>query len=176
MMENIILIGFMGSGKTEVGRRLAERLGYTFVDTDAVIEKKEGRSIPDIFDEHGEAYFRDLETEVVKGLSGIRHHIISTGGGIVLNRDNIATLKQIGLVVWLKASPETIYERVRHESHRPILRVDKPMEEIKRLLDLRSSLYSEADVSIDVDGLQVEEIVNSIVEVYRKIVREAISQ
>lgn len=175
-MENIILIGFMGSGKTEVGKRLAERLSYTFVDTDDVIEKKVGKSISDIFDEYGEDYFRDLETEVVKELSGIRRHVISTGGGIVINRDNILNLKQMGLVVWLKASPGTIYERVRYGSQRPLLKVDKPLEEIKRLLELREPLYAEADISIEVGGLQVEKIVNIIVGAYKKIAGEEVTQ
>lgn len=166
------MIGFMGSGKTEVGRHLAERLSYTFVDTDEVIEKKVGKSIADIFDEYGEDYFRNLETEVVKELSGIRRYVISTGGGIVINRENILILKQMGLVVWLKASPETIYERVRYGSHRPLLNVDKPLEEIKRLLELREPLYAEADISIEVDVLQIEKIVNIIVGAYNKVAGE----
>ena len=92
-MKNIILTGFMGSGKTEVGKRLAQRLGYAFLDTDKLIEEKTGKSISEIFREEGESSFRELETEVIKNLSGITGYIISTGGGIVIREENILSLK-----------------------------------------------------------------------------------
>ncbi len=164
VMKNIILIGFMGSGKTEVGKRLAERLGYQFVDTDNIIEKKTGKSIGDIFREHGEGYFRGLEAEVVRDLSGLSRHVIATGGGIVINRENILNLKKTGLMVWLNASPETIYNRVRYESHRPLLYADNPLEEIKRLIGVREQFYKEADISVETDGLEVEKIVDIIID------------
>ncbi len=163
-MKNIVLIGFMGSGKTEVGQRLAKRLGYAFVDTDKIIEERIGKGIADVFWEYGENYFRRLEAGVVKELSDARGHVISTGGGIVLNRENILSLKKGGLMVWLKASPETIYERVRSESHRPLLNVEDPLNEIKRLLDAREKLYAEANLSVDTDRLDVGKIVDIIVD------------
>ncbi len=152
----------MGSGKTEVGKRLAERLGYAFLDTDKLIEEKTGKSISEIFREEGESAFRELETEVIKNLSGITGHVISTGGGIVVREENILSLKNIGLVIWLKASPETIFKRVGAETHRPLLNVDDPLEQIKKLLFIREQFYSRADVSIDTDGREVDEIVEII--------------
>jgi shikimate kinase len=161
-MKNIILTGFMGSGKTEVGKRLAQRLGYVFLDTDKLIEEKTGKSISEIFREEGESSFRELETEVIKNLSGITGYIISTGGGIVIREENILSLKNIGLVIWLQASPETIINRISSETHRPLLNVDNPLEQIKKLLSIREQFYSRADVSMDTDGLEVDEVVKSI--------------
>src|SRR3990170_4632253 len=99
---NIILTGFMGSGKTEVGKRLAKRLGYTFMDTDLLIEEKTGKSISDIFSKDGELFFRDIETLILTELSGINEHVISTGGGIVTKKENILLLKKTGFIIWLK--------------------------------------------------------------------------
>jgi len=161
-MKNIILTGFMGSGKTEVGKRLAQRLGYAFLDTDKLIEEKTGKSISEIFREEGESSFRELETEVIKNLSGITGYIISTGGGIVIREENILSLKNIGLVIWLKASPETIFNRISSETDRPLLNVENPLEHIKKLLSIREQFYSRADVSIDTDGLEVDEVVKTI--------------
>src|SRR3990170_8688482 len=167
-MKNIVLIGFMCCGKTEVGKILADKLGYTFIDTDSIIEKKMGKSISEIFHEYGEEHFRGLETGVVKELSGIRGCVISTGGGVVINRENILNLKKDGLMVWLKASPKTIYERVKSEYRRPLLRVENPLQEINKLLGIREPLYAEADITIETDGLDVEEIVGMIVDAYSK--------
>ena len=167
-MKNIVLIGFMGSGKTEIGKRLADKLGYTFIDTDSIIENEMGKSIAEIFHEYGEEDFRGLETGVVKELSGIRGCVISTGGGIVINRENILRLKKDGVIIWLKASPETIYGRVKSEQHRPLLRVEDPLQEINKLLGLREPLYAEADITIETDGLDIEKIVGKIVDAYSK--------
>lgn len=161
-MKNIILTGFMGSGKTEVGKMLAQRLGYAFLDTDKLIEEKTGKSISEIFREEGESSFRELETEVIKGLSGITGYIISTGGGIVIREENILSLKNIGLVIWLKASPESIFKRISPETHRPLLNVENPLEHIKKLLSIREQFYSRADFSIDTDGLEVDKVVKAI--------------
>ncbi len=163
-MKNIILTGFMGSGKTEVGKKLAQRLGYTFIDTDNLIEEKAGKSISDIFMEDGEPYFRDIEALILEDLSGLEGHVISTGGGIVTREDNILNLKKTGLVIWLKASPETIFKRVSSETHRPMLKVDDPLEQIKKLLSMREQFYSRADLSIDTDGLEVDEVVDIIIK------------
>lgn len=163
-MRNIILTGFMGSGKTEVGKMLAQRLGYTFIDTDKLVEEQEGKSISDIFREDGEPYFRDIEALILKDLSGLEGHVISTGGGIVTREDNILNLKKTGLVIWLKASPETIFKRVSSETNRPMLKVDNPLEQIKKLLSMREQFYSRADLSIDTDGLEVDEVVDIIIK------------
>jgi len=167
-MKNIVLIGFMGCGKTEVGKILADKLGYTFIDTDSIIEKKMGKSISEIFHEYGEEHFRGLETGVVKELSGMRRCVISTGGGMVIHRENLLRLKKDGVMIWLKASPETIYGRVKSEHHRPLLRVEDPLQEINKLLGLREPLYAEADITIETDGLDIEKIVGKIVDAYAK--------
>ena len=161
---NIILTGFMGSGKTEVGKRLAERLGYTFIDTDLLIEKKTGKSISDIFSKDGEPFFRDTETQILKELSGINEHVISTGGGIVTREENILHLRKTGFIIWLRASPETVLRRVGHETHRPLLNVDNPIEQIKMLMSQREQFYSKADLTIETDGLEVDEVVNIIIK------------
>lgn len=161
---NIILTGFMGSGKTEVGKSLAKRLGYTFIDTDLLIEKKTGKSISDIFSNDGEPFFRDTETQILKELSEINEHVISTGGGIVTREENILQLRRIGFIIWLRASPETILSRVGHETHRPLLNVDNPIEQIKMLMSQREQSYSKVDLTIDTDGLEVDEVVNIIIK------------
>jgi len=160
---NIILTGFMGSGKTAVGKRLAKRLGYTFLDTDLLIEEKTGKSISDIFSKDGEDYFRDIETLILTELTGINDHVIATGGGIVTRKENIRRLRELGFIIWLKASPETIFKRVSTKTHRPLLKVDNPLEQIKRLMSQREQSYSEADLTIDTDGYEVDDIVNIII-------------
>lgn len=164
MVKNIILTGFMGSGKTEVGKRLAKRLGYTFIDTDLLIEEKTGKSISEIFSRDGEPFFRATETLVLEELSGVKEHVISTGGGIVTRKENILHLKKIGLIIWLKASPETIFNRVSTETHRPLLKVDNPLEQIISLMSEREQSYSSADLTIDTDRLEINEIVDIIMK------------
>ncbi len=164
MRKNIVLVGLMGSGKTAVGKLLAKKLGYEFLDTDALIVKQEGKSILAIFSEDGEEKFRELEAKTVRELSGLTEHVISTGGGIVINSNNVANLKKDGRVIWLMASPETILQRVGSQSHRPLLNIDDPLEKIKILLMEREAFYAEADFSIDTDGLEVEEIADIIIK------------
>lgn len=169
-MKNIVLVGFMGSGKTAAGKRLAQKLGYKFIDTDEIIEKSEGKSITAIFNDEGEKRFRELEARIVRELSGIKGHVISTGGGIVTNSDNISNLKKAGLVVWLKTSPEIIFKRVAHQTHRPLLNVENPLDEIRRLLALREPFYAEADLSIDTDRLEVEKIADIIMHEFARLI------
>ena len=168
-LKNIVLIGFMGSGKTAVGKLLAERLGYKFIDTDEIIERSEGKSISSIFNEEGEQRFREIEIRIVRELSGLKRHVISTGGGIVTNRENISNLKKDGLVIWLKAAPETIFKRVSSKTHRPLLNVENPHETIKKLLTFREPLYAEADISVETDRLEVEKIADVIIMAYDKM-------
>ncbi len=165
-MNNIILIGFMGSGKTEVGKRLAKRLGYGFIDTDSMIEARTGKTIKEIFKEYGEPYFRNLEKEVVKDLVGLQEYVISTGGGIVADIDNLKLLKSIGFIVWLKVTPSRVLERVGSQSHRPLLNVEDPLSRIKQLLSRREPFYKEADLIIDTDNLTVQEVVEQIISHY----------
>lgn len=165
-MRNVILIGFMGSGKTTVGLRLSYRLRRAVIDTDKEIEKEEKRTISDIFATDGEAYFRDSETKLLHRLTnGTGSHIISVGGGLPLRKENRKLLHELGQVFYLKAAAETIYERVKHDTTRPLLQGDNPLEKIKTLLAQRDDCYTAAaDVTIVVDGKDFEQILNEIEE------------
>lgn len=147
-IENLALIGFMGTGKSSVGRIVADALQFDFVDTDAMIETQSGRPITDIFATSGEAVFRQLEQQVVEQLASRHKLVISTGGGLVMNPNNLTSLKSHALVVCLWASAETIFERVRTQTHRPLLQTTDPLVKIKELLDARGPTYRQADVLI----------------------------
>jgi len=162
---NIILIGFMGSGKTVVGKELAAKLGVDFLDTDELIEKTEGRTISEIFKADGEEYFRQLETEVLKTLKDYDNFILATGGGIILKEGNIAALKTLGPVILLWADPAVVYERVKNEAHRPLLQVADPKAEIIKRLAARSEKYHQAaDHKIDTSGQSPEQIGEEIIQ------------
>ncbi len=172
MKHNVILIGFMGSGKTTVGRKLAERLSYRFCDSDQMIETKVGSTINQIFSTHGEEYFRNMETEFLKELNGsISNTVLSTGGGLPLRDKNSALLSQMGLVVYLKASKEVTLKRVKGDSSRPLLKGDELEQKIERLLRVRTPIYEKAAHKIiATDDKSVDEIVNLIMESYLKII------
>ena len=163
-MSNVILIGFMGCGKTTVGLRLSYRLRRTVIDTDKEIEKEEKRSISDIFAVEGEACFRDKETECLRKLLENRENrIISAGGGLPLREENRKLLRELGQVFYLRAKAETIYERVKFDTSRPLLQVEDPQAKIRMLLRERDSCYRDAaDVVFDVDGKEFEEIIDEI--------------
>lgn len=161
----IALIGFMGSGKSTVGRELARKMAYLFVDTDEEIERKAKKSIPEIFEEHGEKYFRRLEEEVLSEIiENNEEMVISTGGGIVLSERNRRILREKTITILLQAGVEELYNRLKDETNRPLLAVENPQEEIKRLLEEREEYYNTADIKVNTDGLQVAEIVELIVE------------
>jgi shikimate kinase len=163
--RNIVLVGFMGTGKTTVGRLLAGRTEMPLVDMDALIEEHAGKSITEIFAQDGEPHFRALEREVVQELSARHGQIVSTGGGIVLNPDNIADYEKTGLVVCLLASAGEILDRVQHDTTRPLLAGDK-QEKIIQLLDTRRPLYEAIPHQIDTDGLTPEIIAAKIIALY----------
>lgn len=165
-MDNIILIGFMGSGKSTVGIKLSYRLRRAMEDTDKLIEKEEGRTISEIFDTDGEAYFRDLETQCLKKLiKTANHQIISVGGGLPVREENHALLKQLGSVIYLRAEAETIYARVKHDTTRPLLQCENPLERIRKMMGERSAIYEKAaDIVIDVDGKDFETILCEIAQ------------
>lgn len=151
--ENLVLIGLMGAGKTSVGRHLAQLLGWEFLDTDHVLEERCGADIPWIFDIEGEAGFRRRETEVLEDLCRYEKTIIATGGGIVLSEHNRSLLKTCGTVVYLAATPEQLYARVAHDTHRPLLQVEDPQAVLAKLLLEREPLYMEvADLVIHSEG------------------------
>ena len=163
-MGNVILIGFMGSGKTTVGLKLSYRLRRPVIDTDKEIEREEKRPITEIFATDGEAYFRDKETAYLrKLLSSVSNQIISVGGGLPLREENRALLHELGQVFYLKASDMTIYERLKHDTTRPLLQGDDPQSKIRKLLSERDAYYQDAaDVIIDVDNKDFEQILREI--------------
>ncbi len=163
-MKNIVLTGFMGTGKTEVGRILSRRLGYTLLDADTVIEKEQGMTITEIFKQYGEPRFRDIEADVIKRLSEMKNAVISTGGGAVLRQENMDNLRKNGLIICLTASPETILKRTSNNDDRPLLQVDNPLQKIKELLEFRKPYYEKADIMIDTEGKSPIEVAEEIIE------------
>ncbi|MFH1542539.1 MAG: shikimate kinase [bacterium] len=162
-MTNIVLIGFMGAGKTAVGQRLADQLQMDYLDTDELIVKTEKKSINDIFSKRGEQYFRDLESTILTTLQDYDNFVISTGGGMVLRPENVKMLKEIGSLVLLWAEPEVVYERIKREAHRPLLKVADPLHEIKERLATREPIYrSAADLTVDTSRLTIDEGVERI--------------
>tara|TARA_B100001175_G_C19466848_1_gene619589 strand:- start:850 stop:1455 length:606 start_codon:yes stop_codon:yes gene_type:complete len=165
---NILLIGFMGSGKTTIANRLANNLGFEFIDTDELIEKNASKSINEIFTDEGESEFRKLESQVLGELEGRERMVIATGGGIVSSDDNIKRLRKIGIVFWLDAGVDSILERVSRNSDRPLLKTNDPRKTILALLDQRHKNYSEcSDERMPTDGLSIEEVSFGISETAR---------
>jgi 3-dehydroquinate synthase len=161
----IVLTGFMGTGKTSVGKELSRILGYQFVDTDKLIEEKDGKPVSLIFKEKGEDYFRKLEQDTVKEASMIRNVVIATGGGVIKNRKNVENLGRNGIIVWLKAAPEIILKRVMTEGgKRPLLDVKEPLLEINKLLAERIKLYEQADTSVDTNYITPQETAHEIID------------
>lgn len=160
-LRNIVLVGFMGSGKSCIGRELHQSLGYQLVDTDHVIEDQTGKSISEIFSQDGEGAFRDMETRLLENLllQKTSRHIISTGGGMTGRDENRSLLRQLGFVVWLKCSPGEIYQRTSRNANRPLLQGDDPMQTITELLAKRAPDYHRAaHLEIDTTGLSIDEI------------------
>lgn len=160
-MQNIILIGFMGTGKTTVGRALASQLGMTQVDMDEAIVQREGRTIAEIFSDAGEAYFRDVESEVLLELVNREKLVITTGGGAVLREANRAIMLQKGLVIALDATEEEIVNRVKNDPDRPLLAGD-PRERVRILKQERSGLYQFAPIQIDTTKKSLAHILEEI--------------
>lgn len=166
-MKNIVLIGFMGTGKSTVGKILAKALGYEFVDSDAEIEKNEGMPIKEIFSRYGESHFRQLESNVISELAAGRRCVIATGGGVVLSKSNIDALKRNGTIICLKASLEAILTRAGKTGSRPLLNGDDPLQAINRLLESRQGLYTgefcidTTHMSPDAVSLRIIEYLNS---------------
>jgi len=165
MPENILLIGFMGTGKSTIGRLLSQSLGYPLVDTDELIEERAGKSIPQIFEDDGEEAFRKIEAETLNSLAEAQHHVISTGGGVVVNEHNRKLLPTLGYVVWLVAKPEEILDRTSRNANRPLLQTENPEETIRKLLNERTPFYQEAShLCIETDQLDFDEVVTGILE------------
>lgn len=165
--RSISLIGFMGTGKSSVGKALGRQTGRRVVDIDQWIESQKGHKIREIFEREGEARFRELEKQAIAEVVKFSGTVITTGGGAVLNPVNLEALKKCGWVITLSASPDTIYERVKESRHRPLLK-DGSKEEvtakIRRLLEIRNPLYAQADYEFKTDGLAPDQVAHLILE------------
>jgi shikimate kinase len=160
----IFLTGFMGSGKSTVGRRLAQRLGFSFVDLDQLLVEREGRSIPEIFAAHGEAYFRDCESALLAEQAGSAKTVYATGGGIVGRQENLALMKRAGTVIYLRLAWPTLERRLSRASGRPLADPKRGVAAIRQLWQSRLPWYEEADLVIDADRLNVNGVVDAIVK------------
>lgn len=170
-IRNLVLIGFMGAGKSSVGRAVAGQLGFEFADTDAMIEASAGKSIAQIFAQEGEAHFRELEVKVVAQLEDASQLVVATGGGLPVNQANLDSLKTHALVVCLWATPEQIWERVRQQGHRPLLQTPEPQARIRELLAARAPYYRQADVLLNTDNRTQGQVVRQVVQQYRLAVK-----
>ena len=166
-IRNIALCGFMGTGKSSVGRLVAEQLHFAFLDTDTVIEARAGKRISQIFADEGEACFRALENKIVKELALRDRTVISTGGGLVVDPENMASLKQHAFVVCLWARPEAIYARVKDQNHRPLLKESDPLERIRTLLAERAPFYKQADVLLNTEIRSPREVAQQVLHQFR---------
>ena len=158
-MSNIYLVGFMGTGKTAVGRERARKLKWRFLDLDDLIELREGRRICDIFANDGERYFRRIERAVLKDAAAQKKFVVACGGGVVINPENIRIMKEAGVIIGLSASLNTILKRTRKAAHRPLLNVEDPRKKIEHLLKLRAPYYTQADKTIDTSKCSIAEVV-----------------
>ncbi len=168
-MKNIVLTGFMGTGKSEVGRILSKILSYIFVDSDNEIEKEQKISITEIFRNYGEPRFRDIESDIIQRLSERENLVISTGGGVVLRARNMQNLRRKGIIVCLTASPETIWQRTAQSNERPLLQVEDQLQRIKELLEFREPFYKDADIIVNTDKKTSEEVALEILEKLRHL-------
>ena len=157
----------MGAGKTSVGRSVAEQLGFEFVDTDALIESRTGKTINQIFATEGEPHFRSLEQSVVEQLAARDKVVISTGGGLPANQANLDSLKTHALVVCLWASSDRIWDRVKNQSHRPLLQTPNPQERIKEMLKTRAPFYRQADVLLHTDNRSQRQVCQQVLQQFR---------
>lgn len=162
LQGNIYLTGFMGAGKTTVGRILAERLGWCFTDIDGLIEEREGATVSEIFAHCGEPRFRQLEAFALERASGWTGHVVSTGGGIVLKDENRKLMRATGVTVYLKTPAHLIEERLSGDDSRPLLMVEDPKSRIRELLAEREALYEQADITVDTSGRSPEEVAEEI--------------
>lgn len=164
---NVVLIGFRGSGKSTVGRTLADRLGWSFVDTDALIEERTGMTIREIFADQAEEGFRDLEAQVVAEVAGLDRHVISTGGGVVLREANVEALRRSGKLVYLTAPPEVLWKRIFDDTHRHQTRLkmdpDNGLQQVRKAIMEREPIYMLAsDCIVDTANRSVDSIVSRV--------------
>jgi shikimate kinase len=163
---NVALVGFMGAGKSTVGRELAVRLGKTFVETDSLAEERAGMAVSDVFARQGEQYFRDLESAVVREVAGLRDCVIACGGGVVLRDDNVVALRASAVLVYLEASPQSVLDRLGPRSAvRPLLSGEERAQRVLELMSQRQPVYAAAaDITVPTDGLRVDQVVRNVEE------------
>ena len=165
--KNIFLIGFMGAGKTTVGKILSEKIGFRYFDADKFIENQSGKSISDIFSEHGEDYFRGLETKSLEYIVTMEDQVIATGGGVVTREENWEIMRKSGVTIYLKAPVEVIWERIQHNKSRPLLQVENPLDTAKQILNSRTHLYEQADIIIETADLSPDQVSEEIINISR---------
>lgn len=161
-MKNIVLLGFMGTGKTGVAKQLAHDLNLEFIEMDSIIESREGIKINEIFAKKGEPYFRKIESDVVNELSNKENLVISAGGGVVLDSSNIDNLRKNGILICLDAQPEEILRRVSRQKHRPLLNIENPLGKINELLKVRKPYYDKIHFHVETTKKNIKEVVSDI--------------
>ena len=162
--KNIVLTGLMGSGKSAIGRTIAKKLGRRFIDTDRFIERKTGKTIPEIFEKEGETTFRNLEREIIKKLSQYIGIVIATGGGAMKDLENFKHLKESGWIIALYASPETLYKRIEGKRVRPLLLdKDNPVKTLEDISNERKNMYAKADFQVDTENKEINQIADEII-------------
>lgn len=170
LKEHIFMIGFMGAGKTSTSRSLSRKLNVKEIDTDAMIVEKEGCSIPEIFEKKGEEYFRSVETSIIDDIADMEPCIVSCGGGMVMREENVRKMKQIGKIVLLTATPETIYSRVKDNTNRPLLNGNMNIPYISKLMEERRPKYEKAaDEIVATDGITTSQVADKILAIYEEI-------
>jgi shikimate kinase len=162
--KNIFLIGFMGAGKSSVGKKLAKRLHMGFSDLDEAIEKGLGVTVSEVFSRWGEGFFRDTESRILRSLAQKSGQVIATGGGIVLRECNWETMKKWGITVYLRAPIEVLWSRIEGDASRPLLRVEDPLKRAQELFSERVSLYEKADLIVDTENASPDDVAEDIIE------------
>jgi len=161
---NIVLTGMMGTGKTVVGKELAQKLNMKYISTDEIIEKDVGMSIPKIFKEKGELYFRDVESKAIRCVAMLDNFVIDTGGGVVQRSENMEELERNGVIICLTASPEVILRRTSKTNYRPLLNVENPKGKIEKIVKKRERFYKRCSRMIDTSNKKIEEVVDDIIK------------
>ncbi|MBL8014175.1 MAG: shikimate kinase [Candidatus Omnitrophica bacterium] len=167
MKKNLVLIGFMGTGKSSIARILSRKLGVPMVSIDDLIENREGKKIAEIFKDSGESYFRSVESQVVRDVANHESAVIDCGGGVVLNPQNMLALKKSGVLIHLTCGPEEILRRIKLQPQRPLLDVADPLAKINELLQERQPYYSQADISMDTTDGALEKAAEEIIKKVR---------
>ena len=162
--KNIFLMGFMGAGKTTVGKILAKRLRLTFIDLDEVIEKELNLTILEIFSRYGEDFFRDAETKALRSIADKDRYVVATGGGVVLRKENWQIMIANGITVYLRAPAEVLWTRVRNNTSRPLLQVENPFERLCELFTQRIPQYEKADLIVDTENVSPEDVAEEIIK------------